>query len=473
MSSSYRSAICSSNGMHREAGHRDDRKRDRGADRVGRHGSGRQGAWPLRPAAALALAAAGCIPAGAAPAQDRTLPDPPRLHFDVSAGLEHSDNPDFVAHPSTGATWARTDLGFGVIDETPVSTLSFSGGLTARSTLAGTGSGGSGTDNGIQSRNLALSYGREGADSDLTLKLAAEEARLAFIRPLSDFIDANGQVVLPDGGLAVLSGTGWRRTLRFDGKLTMGKEGPVQTTLSAGATSVHYRDTSNVYDDYRRSHADLDFALALNPVVKATAGVGIRTYDDSTRNDRTVSTRAGLVLDRPDGSYGAQLTFDDAPGGHRIGASLSRGMERPWGKLDARLGATRDVNGGTYVTGALNLNWDMEDGKLGLSLQRGLRSGEQNAEEVRTALALNYSQPLTPRTGLSLGVDYAASSPTGSGTAASTRVESVNLGVSYALTQNWGLRTGLNYHRTDQSGTDPLKETTVTVNLGRSFDIGF
>ncbi|MCR8726772.1 hypothetical protein [Frigidibacter sp. ROC022] len=400
----------------------------------------------------------------AAVAQD--LPDPPRLTLDVDSGLEYSNNPGFVANPTESGLWARTDLRFGFSDETPLSRVSLTADVALRAGISGD------TKDGIDlpHRRLAFSYTRDLVGGALDFNAALDDSRIDYQRPLSDFIDTDGNIVLPDD-LDALTGSGWRQSLSYGTRLTLGEGGTLTTRLALGGSDLSYRDASDpTLDNSHRRYADLGFDIVVTPATTAEIGLRYSTYRDSDQDDETLAIRAGLSFARPDGSYGFRIEHEDAPDGTRLRASVNRRIERPWGSLDGRLGATRDENGDVLASGSLRLIYDLPSAQLTASLGRDVQSGSDDASELRTSLMLGYTRQLAPRSNMSFNATYIDSSPTDG--SAGTTIASLGLGYGYELTQDWSLNLGLTHRRYDEDGAPRREETAVTLGLSRSFAMG-
>jgi hypothetical protein len=424
-------------------------------------------------ASALGLVVAGGtvlpIVIGAALAQsgDGDRPAGPRLTFSFDSQITASDNPGFDLNPAEGGIWATGNLEFGISDETPLSSFELNADFALRAGLAGD------VEDGVDlpKRGLRLGYSRDGLDSAFEVKARLTESKIDFLRPLADFTDENGDIVLPDD-LDELIGSGWRRQLGFDTTLTLGRNAPFGAVLGVGASELSYRDASNpALDDSRRAYADVGLRFDLSAVTRLDVGLRYSIYEDSDQQDETWTLRSNLTFDRPDGNLRFGLTATETEDGTRISADVGRLIERPWGSIDARLGVIGTGDGGTTLGGGLKLNYDLPDARLTARLDRSLASGKDNDETLRTALALGYRKAINQRSALSLDIGYVEidNRVTGLG----TDLASLSLGYGYELTRDWTLNLGYAYRVRDEEGIGRTQENAVTLTLRRGFEIGF
>ena len=415
--------------------------------------------------------AVGCLVLGAGPtvlAQGQTaVPAGPRLTFDTNFGIAASDNPNFVVSPPDSGVWSTASLGFGVTDDTPLSAFSLRGNLTARTGIAGDT-----VDSArIGSRGLVLKYDRQGADAQFGLSAAFTESRIEFLRPLTDFIDDNG-VLIPPTDINDLTGTGWRQRVSADASLTLFSNSPFGVSLAAGASNIHYRDVSSPrLDDSRRRYADIGLRFDLSQVVQASFGVRYSTFEDSNQHDDNVDLRAGLSFTRPDGVLRFGLSSTQTAGGTGISAQVGRSFQFAWGNLDGNFGVTRTAAANYTFSGSLNLTYDLAQTRLVASLSRSLVSGDNDAETLRTAAALGVSGAFSPNASWNVKLAYLSSEDLSANL--TTQDVSLGLGYSYALTPDWNLNLGYQFHQRDKDAVGTFDENSVTLSLGRSFTIGF
>lgn len=388
------------------------------------------------------------------------------LTFSVSAGLRATDNPDFTVSPDEGEIRASTDLRMEFRGETPLGNLT----LGADTLLMGRLSGDADKRFERPRQALRLGYAREAADSALKLTASYNESRIDFLRPLTDFIDEDGVIVLPDD-LDDLNGTGWRRQAAVDGSLTLGRNAPFGVVLGAGLSDLGYRDASDPsLVDSRRRHVSARMRFDLTRVTRLDVGLRYSIFENDLERKETWSLSPGLTIDRPDGNIRFLLGATRTEDGTRISAEVGRLIERPWGRLDARIGAVRLSGGRTRLSGGLELDYVTAQGQLTLGLERSAVSGTNDDETLRTALSASYQQALSDLASISVNLAYVRSdnSRTDLGT------DTASFGLSYRrmVTRDWSLNLGYNHRMRDAEGSGRRSENEVTIGLSRSFSFG-
>ena len=419
--------------------------------------------------AGAALIACLVLAAGGAQAQSAGGESPTGrgLTFSVSAGLAATDNPDFRRNPGDGELRASTDLGLRLRNDTALGSLV----LDANTLLVQKFSG---DDKGFERprQGISLSYRREGVNAALDLKASLRESRIDFLRPLSDFIDENGQIDLP-ADLDDLTGTGWQRQTGIDTTLTLGRTARFGVILGAGLSETSYRDASNpTLEDSERRHASARMRFDVTPITRLDLALRYSIFEESGDRRETWSLDPGLAFERPDGTIRALLGVTRTEDGTRLSAEVGRMIERPWGRLDGRIGAVRLANGNTALSGGLRLTYALPRAQLAVALDRSAISGSDDDEVLRTALTVNYQQAVTEISSLSLNLAYVENDNGATGRV--TDNASFGLGYNHALTEDWSVILGYNYRmRRESDLPGRTSENEVSVMLRRSLTFGF
>ena len=418
-----------------------------------------------RPLIAALAACLALLPAGGASAQSDEPPSGRALTLSVGAGLTATDDPEFVVNPSGSEVRASTDLHLRFRSDTALSRL-----VLEADTLLLLGL--SGEDTGFERprQGIHLGYGRDGAATAWTFDASLRESRIDFLRPLLDFVNEDGEIVLPDD-LDDLRGEGWRRQTSLDTSLTLGRDAPFGAVLGAGFSDVSYRDTSNAaLEDSERHHASLRLRFDLTPVTRLDLAMRYGLFKDSTDRRETWSLSPGLSFDRPDGTIRATLSATRTEDGTRLSAEIGRVIARPWGDLDLRIGGVRLAGGDTALSGGLRMNYMLRQGRLTLALDRAAVSGNNDDETLRTALSVSYQQALSDLSSLSLSLAYVKSDNSATGLATDTA--SFGLGYSHALSRDWSVNLGYNHRMRDRQDSGRSTENTVSVTFSRSLTFG-
>ena len=379
-----------------------------------------------------------------------------RLTFGVGFRAETSSNLGLETPDEGRTSQIATRLSFRLEDATRAGSLflAASGSLRALD-------GPDGTETGFETPDLSFGYRREGARSALDVTAFLREADLDTLR---------GQLVDPDTGeVSTLSGEGTQRQTGGTVAYTFGAGEPWGLTLSAGLTDTTYRDAPAEVDN-RRTNAGATLRFALDPATEATIGLRGSTYKEegAARRD-TLRTELGLSRSLPVGMISATLFAEDTEDGTRTGLSFGQSTELASGaRLSYSLGATRSASGDTNLTGAVDWMQPLPRGSLSLGLRRAVTSGDGDAETLATSLNLGVTQDLSPRTGLSIGLNAAEAEDTLTGD--TTRTATLNATLTHALTEDWALDAGYSYRWRDGDTEGRANSDMVFLELRREFE---
>lgn len=371
----------------------------------------------------------------------------PRLDYSLGLTLTANDNPDLLPSPPANPDLsADLSLGFALISETALSSLSFSG--SGSLALAGDGTTGAlidpvlGLDWTYGTQNAGLSFSADHADSDLSADPAA-----------ADF------------------GPGNRVTDSLSGEIALGLAAPFGATLSASAERTRYRDADPAFVNRRSADLGLDLRADFFQVWQANLGLSAGAFqtEGDARRDSFGAT-LGLTYLRPTSTWGLDIGLNDGPDGSRQSLSFSHSADLPAGSLTASLGAARGLSGQTDLTGAFGWAQEYAKGRLALDLSRALVSSDlTDAETLESTAALNWSQEVTARGALSLGLSYVDEAPS---SGASTTTAQVFVGWSQDLGQDWALDLDLTHSLRESSGIS-AQSNVISLGLSRDFSLRF
>ena len=378
------------------------------------------------------------------------------LSFDSNAGLASSGGDSTVQ--------ANTGLSFALTDETALSTFALTGSTGLR--LAD-GPATSGFEAALADPRIALAYARIGATSRLDLNAGLRINDIAYLRPLTDFLDENGVPQLPSD-FADLRGSGIRQNLNFDVSLSLRDDAPFGIVLAAGISDLRYTDVTDPdLTDNQRSYVRATARLDINEVTQATVGLAYATYTDNDKSNDTLGLTGALSITRPDGELRFNLGLDDLAGDLRSSFSVGRSFDRPNGSLSFDLGTSIDADGNLDLTGNIALSQEFAQGSASASLSQSVVPGSGDAQELQTALSLGFTRELSDLASLSLGLAYAVSEDTDTGLTVDTASVTASLG--YALSADWNLNVGASYESRDEDGAGSAQNTSVFVGLSRDF----
>lgn len=376
----------------------------------------------------------------------------------VSQAIQTESNPGLNRPAADSETTARTNLSLGVSSVTPRERLSFtaSGSLVAGDT----------DDDTFQNPDLQLGYGRSAANASLDLTLFAREQDVdALAFDLG--VDALGNLVTltrPD--------TGTQR--RFGGRIgtTWGDAGPIGLSLSVSQTETRYSGTTDPdLVDSSRIGARAGLRLDLSPAMELTLTASTSRLDEDGVAATSVTDTFDIALstDRPDGTlaFGLGLTQTDA--GTRTLASVSRSFELPRGALSVSAGIEDSVGGDTGFNGALNWRHDRPTGSFSVGASFGIEQDSRDRETERARLSIDINEQLSQRLTGTLGLSYVDSSTSGVGAAVDTTATSLSAGLSYALTQDWGLSAQATHQIEDDGAAGKVDNTILSLSINRTF----
>ena len=407
----------------------------------------------------------GILATGMAHAQDDAATGP-SLTFGINQGFEISTNRALDPDPAGQTLLSTTQFSLGLRDETARMTFALDASTGLRIV---DGPDTAGAETTLADPQITLAYSRLGATSRLDLGAGYQVIDIAFLRPLAEFTNPDGTVTLPPD-FNDLQGSGTRQSLNFDVALTLREDAPFGLVLAAGVTDLRYADVTDPdLSDSTRSYASVTARLDINAVTAASVGLSYSQFTDAGGTSDTVGLDTGLTISRPDGDLRFSLGLEDRADGTRLSFGVGRDFDLPRGALSFDLGAVRGTDGAVNLTGAVQLTQTFAQGTASASLSQSLSSGTDDAEQLRTTLALGLSRELTPLAALDLGLTYVISEDTATGLGVNSATLSASLG--YALGPDWTLNTGYRYETRDEDGVGLAQDHVLFLGLQRDFEL--
>lgn len=400
------------------------------------------------------IALVACLWPGIGQAQD-TGPGGLSFTLGLNQRVEASSDADLATAGADRGVDGTTTLSFGAVTETRAERLALDLGLGLRLSDGGVMRGDS---------RAALSYARTSADAELSLSADWARTDISFLRDTSDFINADGVLVLPDD-LDELTATGTRTTTDLAATLRWGDTAPLGYSLGLSHRVLRYDDTATAsLTDSATSAVTGGLRLTLSPV--ATANLSLRhsrTEEPGSPMTDSTTLSGDLTLDRPLGDLTARFSATrDAESDTFWAASVSRDLDLPGAGLSAMLGLAEDDTGTPQVTGRLALRYDLPEGRIDLSAAHSLAAG---SDQRTTTLQASYAQALTPLSTLRLGFDYAHARDLDGPADLATGSLTASYGMQ--LTPDWDLSLGARADLRDDAG-DRSRGNTLFVTLDRS-----
>ncbi len=390
------------------------------------------------------------------------------LRFGLEQRFEATENESLSAVSAGTTTQATTRLSFGLTSDTGISQLSFNASGLLR---AANRPGATGNSLDFDDPQLSFRYSRSSANARLNVGAFLRQSDLEFLRPLSDFTDPTGVIVLPPD-LSDLTGTGTRRSTGVNAALIWGEDGPWGYGLTADINKLDYINTTDPeLINNQRITLGSNLRFALSDATEATVSLKFSRFDDAAPASAARDTLSlALDLDHamPAGSLTGSLTAERTEDGTRLGFRVGRTLELPRGSLSASLGVTRDTTSQTRLTANLAWQQELPRGQISASLQRSVAAGANDADTLVTALTVGYEQGLTPVSSINLNMTYADSTVTA--TDQSTRNASLSATYTHSLTEDWNLDLGYTHRLRDQTGAAAADSNSVFLVLKRNFE---
>lgn len=395
-----------------------------------------------------------------------------RMTWGIEQRFETNTNSDLDPGGSEDTRQAATRLSFGLTSTTRENSLSFG---TSGLLRIASGPDFDGTEAELTDPTVRIGYTRSGANADLDFSGQYRESDVAFLRPLEDFIDQDGNLDLPED-LEDLDGNGTRRNLRANLGLNWGRGAPVGFGINGGYSIIDYSNTSSAsLVDSRRANVGASLRAEIAPATTATAGLRFATFDDddptsSRRNSYGLNLGLSRAVER--GTWSVGFDLNDTEDGTQTGVNVGRDISLPRGSLSTRVGATAGAEGDVNLTGSLGYNQTLSRlSSVNVSLSRGITQGSDDTERLLTALSLGYNHTLSRLSSVSVSVLASESEDTATDLA--TRNASFGLTYSRSLTRDWGMSLGYRHRIRDEDGVPSANSDSVFLTIRRDFEIRY
>ncbi len=375
--------------------------------------------------------------------------------FDLGQSFNISNDRDLATLEDESGVDSITGLGFGVVTETRTQRLSFD--------LA--------TDLRVRDGAFAnddatalLAYSRNSADAELELSAGWTREDIAFLRGVTDFIDAEGNLILP-ADFDDLTGTGIREFTNATASLRWGDTAPVGYSLSLSQDFLRYEDASATLLDSDTTSLGAGMRLDINEVTTANLDLGFTWLDEvGAAPEETVAFSGALTFDRPLGDLTTRLTASrDDDGAVFWSASVDRSLDLPSGALAASFGLAENDAGGTEVTGQIAYSHALPSGEIGLRADTSVSAGGG----VRTStLQASYLQDLSPVSRMQVRFDFGEARELDGSSDLATGGVSASYGVS--LTEFWDFNIGARTDVREDDGTR-TRSDTLFITLDRTY----
>lgn len=388
------------------------------------------------------------------------------LNFGLSQNVTLIDNQSFAASSPGTTLRTSTDLSFNLSSQTRHSLLSAS----AVTSLSGIdGPGGDGFELTAGDPRFTLRYSTSSAASSLSANLGYTEREIAFLDPLTDFRDEDGNIVFTDDFID-LSGSGIRQSLSYGASLSIRDNRPFGLTFNASVLDLNYTDaTTPALIDSTRTTFGVTARLNINDVTTASLGLSHERVETGGNDFETTGLSGNLNISRPNGSLGFGLTATETGGGTRLGLSFSRAYQLPGDvSMSASIGLTRPAaSDDLFFTTTFSYARPLPNGQISARLNRSFGTASDGAEQVQTSLSLSSSHALTPLANLGLNAAFAQTEQTAMDD--TTSLASIGATLSYQLSPDWSLSAGVSLESRDSTDTPRAERSSLSVTMARDF----
>ena len=374
--------------------------------------------------------------------------------FEIDQFLEADSDRDLATPEREEGGEAITDLRFGAVTETRSQRVGFdlgSGFRVSDGELTG------------EDINLRLAYTRNSADAVLDTSFSIVRSNIEFLRDASDFIDADGELVLPED-FEDLIGSGIRTSAALATSLRWGETDPLGYRVSLRQDSLRYIDASEALLD--RDSRTLGAGLRLNINAVTTGNIDLsysQTEEVGEPDEDRVTFSSALTFVRPLGdlTYRLSTTRNEDDDIFWAG-TISRRLARPRSNWAGSISLIEDEDGDPRFTGSLNFTYPRPVGQIDLSAEHSLAAG---GDRATTTLLANYAQELSTVSNMQFTVSFAEASDSDGSDSLATGALSGSYGLE--LSPLWQLSLGARVNVRDEDGSR-RRSNTVFLGLQRS-----
>jgi len=396
-------------------------------------------------------------------AQDQAQNVP--LTFGVSQSFQTLNNANFDDPPGGNTTTSITSLSFGSSTVTPTDSLRFTAGVGIAIRRDPDGN----INTSVNSPNVALRYARTTSASAVTAYVSYALDQLEQLRSPLDFLDDNGQIVLPSNP-ADLTSTGLKQDVRAGGSLELGRDALFGLTITASAEQISYTDTTDPsLLDMDTASVGIEGRFSYSPQGDVTLGISaehqltLESPQDIQRNtqDLTLGTSYDVspVLTLSGFVQYEIVDETDLAQTRNPRAQVAAEYTLPNGSLSFRLG-DQDTS--------LSYQQNLPTGAISATLTHGLDDSGNGALDQ---IGINYSQAINDVSGLNMALFY--SSGTGSTTSPDVTSSGLTISYNHQITKDWGMNLGANFRLRDPSSNTANTASSAGVFLTVSRNVNF
>ena len=375
--------------------------------------------------------------------------------FDLAQTFRASTDRDLETTAAEDGLESLTALSFGAVTETRSQRLSFNLDTTLNFT------DGEFSQEGLVAR---LDYSRNSADALFDFSVQSRREDIAFLRDATDFINDEGEIVLPDD-FDDLTGTGIRAETTVSASLTWGETAPVGYRISTSLEALRYEDASATLIDADSATFGFGVRLNINEVVTSNITLSYEETDEIGGPTTETTTLSGaLTFARPLGDLTTRISLSrDEEEDMFWSASVSRELALPNGNLTGGFGVVEDEGGDPRLTGRIGFSYPLPSSQIDLNAVHSLAPGDDRAA---TTVSASYTQELNAISNMQIGFDFGQTNDTDGSDVILTGSLSARYG--YSLTEDWQLTVGASANFREDAGVR-TDSTSVFVTFERPF----
>ncbi len=375
--------------------------------------------------------------------------------FDFDQAYEASTDRDLTTVDDEDGFDTVTSLGLSAVTETRSQRLSADAATSLRLSEG---------EQSFEEITGRLAYSRESADAAFDISLEAFRTDIAFLRDVSDFIDADGELDLPDD-FGDLVGSGIRRLTIFATGLEWGETAPVGYELFLSLQTLRYEDASADLLDADTGIVSAGLRLNLNEVTTGNISLGFSQTDEVGEPLEESTTLTGaLTFARPLGDLTTSISATrDEEEDVFLSASVERVYALPNSRLNGALGLAEDEGGEARLTAEIGYSLPLPESQIDLSANHTFTPGDDRSN---TTLRAGYMRDLNEVNSIRLALDFAQESATDGSDRIATGTLSASYGIS--LTDVWQLDIGAQTSRREDDGVR-TRSNTIFLAIGRPF----
>lgn len=355
-----------------------------------------------------------------------------------------------------GDTFGQTNLGFAITDTTKRENFAFRVDTQILQRFD------NGIDVGVRDPSLALSYGIQSRQSQLTTSLRYRRADADTLTEGLDGTlvidngereDVNANVALEFGREAPFGGAitlGYAETLYsgtqsaelvdnnvLNGAVNLRFEVGKQITATLGYSQTETERTGQ--QDSRSQSLNVGANFAVNPTLVVNTSLGqskvTNTLGAISQTSQGLTYGLSVTQQRPNGALSFNLSSNIAETGRRTTAQISRSLETKRGRVSGRFGVSEGTDNKLRPLYQLSYSEELPRGSYTINVDQAFTVNSLSEEVLNSAVRMAWQQDLTQQSSLRTNIDWQRIDVIGD-SSNSSRLD-LNLNYRQQLSQDW------------------------------------